>query len=49
MEDNIYIRRGQLTKGNGELVEAAVKILDSLGGEPATPDEARAMLELPPR
>ena len=49
MEDNIYIRRGQLTKGNGELVEAAVRILDSLGGEPATPDEARIMLELPPR
>lgn len=49
MEDNIYIRRGQLTQGNGELVEQAVKVLDLLGGEPATPDEARAMLDLPPR
>ncbi|MEI9927484.1 MAG: 3-keto-5-aminohexanoate cleavage protein [Sphingomonas sp.] len=49
MEDNIYIRRGQLTAGNGELVEQAVALLDLLGAEPASPDEARAMLELPAR
>ncbi|RYE03823.1 MAG: 3-keto-5-aminohexanoate cleavage protein [Sphingomonadales bacterium] len=49
MEDNIYIRRGQLTRDNAELVEHAVKLLDLLGAEPATPDEARAMLELPAR
>jgi uncharacterized protein (DUF849 family) len=49
MEDNLYIRRGQLTRGNGELVEQAVKLLDLLGAEPATPAEARAILELPPR
>jgi len=49
MEDNIYIRRGQLTRDNAELVEQAVKLLDLLGTEPATPDEARAMLELPVR
>ncbi len=49
MEDNIYIRRGQLTRDNAELVEQAVKLLDLLGAEPATPDEARAMLELPAR
>ncbi|KQX25029.1 NADPH:quinone reductase [Sphingomonas sp. Root50] len=49
MEDNIYIRRGELTRGNGELVEQAVHLLDLLGSEPATPAEARAMLELPPR
>ncbi len=48
MEDNIYIRRGELTRGNGELVEQAVHLLDLLGSEPAMPAEARAMLELPP-
>jgi uncharacterized protein (DUF849 family) len=47
MEDNIYIRRGQLTRDNAELVEQAVTLLDLLGHEPATPREARAMLELP--
>jgi len=47
MEDNIYIRRGQLTRDNAELVEQAVRLLDLLGSEPASPDEARAMLELP--
>jgi uncharacterized protein (DUF849 family) len=49
MEDNIYIRRGQLTRDNAELVEQAVRLLDLLGSEPASPDEARAMLELPAR
>lgn len=49
MEDNIYIRRGQLVRDNAELVEQAVKLLDILGAEPATPAEARVMLELPPR
>jgi uncharacterized protein (DUF849 family) len=49
MEDNIYIKRGQLCRDNAELVEYAVKLLDLLGAEPATPAEARAILELPPR
>ena len=49
MEDNIYIRRGQLARDNAELVEKAVALLDLLGAEPATPAEARAMLELPAR
>jgi len=49
MEDNIYIRRGQLTRDNAELVEKAVQLLDMLGAEPATPAEAREILELPPR
>jgi uncharacterized protein (DUF849 family) len=49
MEDNLYISRGQLTRDNAELVERAVKLLDLLGHEPATPREARAMLELTPR
>jgi len=49
MEDNLYIRRGELTRDNAELVEKAVLLLDLLGHEPATPAEAREMLELPPR
>lgn len=49
MEDNIYIRRGQLARDNAELVEQAVKVLDLLGAEPATPAEARVMLDLPAR
>lgn len=49
MEDNIYIRRGQLARDNAELVDQAVRLLDLLGAEPASPDEARAMLELPER
>ncbi len=39
MEDNLHIRKGKLTKGNAELVEQAVQILDIFGAEPATPAE----------
>jgi uncharacterized protein (DUF849 family) len=46
MEDNIYIRRGRLVRDNAELVEQAVALLDILGADPATPAEAREMLEL---
>ncbi len=46
LEDNVYLRQGQLASGNGELVEKAVRIVQELGGEPATPDEARKMLSL---
>jgi len=46
MEDNLYIEPGELTPGNGALVERAVSIVRLLGAEPASPDEARAMLGL---
>jgi uncharacterized protein (DUF849 family) len=46
MEDNLYIEPGVLTPGNGALVERAVSIVRLLGAEPASPDEARAMLGL---
>jgi uncharacterized protein (DUF849 family) len=49
MEDNLHIRKGKLTSGNAELVEQAVQILDIFGAEPATPAEAREMLDLPKR
>jgi uncharacterized protein (DUF849 family) len=46
MEDNIYIERGVLTPGNGALVERAVQIIRLLGGDIASPSEARDILQL---
>lgn len=46
MEDNIYIRRGELVRDNAQLVEQAVALLDILGAEPASPAEARQILEI---
>lgn len=46
MEDNIYIRRGELARDNAQLVEKAVDLLDMMGAEPATPAEARTLLGL---
>ena len=41
LEDNTRMPNGELAKGNYELVENAVRIIEALGCEPATPDEAR--------
>jgi uncharacterized protein (DUF849 family) len=49
MEDNIYLEKGVLAKSNAELVTKAKRIIHDLGGELATPSEARAMLKLPSR
>lgn len=46
LEDSLLIARGQLAKSNAEQVEKAVRIVRELGREPATPDEARALLGL---
>ncbi len=46
MEDNIYIRRGELVRDNAQLVEQAVRLLDMLGAEPASPAETRKILEI---
>jgi 3-keto-5-aminohexanoate cleavage enzyme len=46
MEDNVYYRRGELVKDNAQLVERAVRIARELQVEPATPEEARAFLQL---
>ena len=46
LEDNIRVPSGELAKGNYELVEVAVRIAEILGREPATPDEARALMGL---
>ena len=45
LEDNLYLSRGRLAS-NGELVERAVLIVQSLGGEIATPTEARQLFGL---
>lgn len=46
MEDTVHIARGKLTSGNGELVEKARWIVESMGGELASAEEARARLGL---
>lgn len=46
MEDNVFYRRGELVRENAQLVERAVRVCRELQREPATPDEARAMLGL---
>jgi len=46
LEDNLYMARGELAKSNGQLVERAVQIIESIGGEVADPGEARAAFKL---
>jgi uncharacterized protein (DUF849 family) len=46
LEDNLYLERGVFTPDNAALVERAVKIVELLGGRPATPAETREMLGL---
>lgn len=46
LEDNLYLRKGQLATSNAEQVLQIRKILDGLSLEIATPDEARDMLDL---
>ncbi len=46
MEDTLYISKGELVKNNGQLVEKAADIVQKLGGEPATPAEARQLLKI---
>jgi uncharacterized protein (DUF849 family) len=45
LEDNLYLDRGTFAT-NGSLVERAAKIIDFLGEEVATPDDARTILNL---
>jgi uncharacterized protein (DUF849 family) len=46
LEDNSYLSKGVLTKGNGELVERARDLIEKLGGQIASPSQAREMLGL---
>jgi uncharacterized protein (DUF849 family) len=46
MEDSLWIGKGRLARSNAEQVRAARSIIEGLGLEVATADEAREMLEL---
>jgi uncharacterized protein (DUF849 family) len=46
LEDSLYLERGKLATSNAEQVTKMRRILEELGLDVATPDEARAMLKL---
>jgi 3-keto-5-aminohexanoate cleavage enzyme len=46
MEDNVFYRHSEPLLNNAQLVERAVRVARELDREPATPDEARALLGL---
>lgn len=46
LEDNLYIEKGELARSNAEQVEKVRTIVEALGREVATPEEARAALGL---
>ncbi len=46
LEDSLYLGKGQLAKSNAEQVKRIRTILENLSLDVATPDEARAMLDL---
>lgn len=46
LEDSLFISRGQLAASNAEQVAKIRRLVEDLGGEIATPDEAREMLQL---
>jgi uncharacterized protein (DUF849 family) len=46
LEDSLWIGKGQLARSNAEQVRAVRQILEGLGLQVATPEEARAILQL---
>ena len=46
LEDSLWLGKGKLAESNAAQVKAARQIIEGLGREIATPDEARAILEL---
>ena len=46
LEDSLYIARGKMAQSNAEQVAKIRRILEEQGNEIATPDEARAILNL---
>jgi uncharacterized protein (DUF849 family) len=46
LEDNIYLEKGKLAPSNAALVEKAGKIIEVLGDQVATPNDARRILGL---
>ena len=49
LEDNLWLGKGQLAQSNAEQVRKIRTILEELGLELATPDEARAIIGIPVR
>jgi 3-keto-5-aminohexanoate cleavage enzyme len=47
-EDNIFYHKGVLAESNDQMVARVVRLAREWGREPATPDEARQILKLPP-
>lgn len=46
LEDSLFISRGTLAQSNAQQVEKIRRIVEDLGSEVASPDEAREMLDL---
>jgi uncharacterized protein (DUF849 family) len=46
LEDSLYIGKGRLATSNAEQVSKIKRLLEELSLEIATPDEARALLDL---
>jgi 3-keto-5-aminohexanoate cleavage enzyme len=46
MEDNIYLKRGELLRSNSQLVDRIASIADALNIEVANPRETRKILQL---
>jgi uncharacterized protein (DUF849 family) len=49
LEDAVYLSRGELAPSNAAMVEKARRIVEDLGGQIATPEEAREIIGLPSR
>ncbi|MNC84332.1 3-keto-5-aminohexanoate cleavage enzyme [compost metagenome] len=46
LEDSLWLGKGKLAESNAQQVSAVRAIVENLGFEVATPDEARQILEL---
>lgn len=49
LEDNFYLRQGEMADSNGALVAKAVRMVRDIGGEVASIVEARQILQIPLR
>ena len=46
LEDNFYLKPGEMASSNGALVQKAARLVEDLGGQVASPSEARQILGL---
>jgi uncharacterized protein (DUF849 family) len=49
LEDSVNLAKGELAPSNASMVEKARRIVQDLGGQIASPAEARAIVGLPAR